>query len=384
MPKKHVLSVPEESTWGCVIHFLLAGKRDGDLVRPTAEIRRRQSGGKGIISTRRIGRWAGVLLLTLALFPTSHTTARAQTNQQSATALIGRHPSQLTRHPEALAALQQALGARLSAEEDLIWSVGSGMTLIAQRYLVGVSMAPSSGGDPSILIAYDIVARAAYVVRYGTIGSPGRTSRFEVFSPSSQAIWPASLERYIANWRPEALAFISLADDATAALAAGPPPEPVAPPPRRWLVGFGQGTLVLSIGNDEGAFFSFDCRIGHEDTLPGISLEVRSSRKAPIGRLLRVIILVDGVDRSGGLRLEAWRPESGGKVGLGRTMSGKAAIERTRNLVAAAQTGSTLEIRVPYLNAVERFSLVDASAVLDGDVDKCLTTAEPSASSGGR
>jgi hypothetical protein len=99
---------------------------------------------------------------------------------------------------------------------------------------------------------------------------------------------------------------------------------------------------------------------------------------------LRVIILVDGVDRSGGLRLEAWRPESGGMVDLGRTMSGKAAIERTRNLVAAVRAGSTLEIRVPYLNAVERFSLVDASAVLDGDMDKCLTTAEPSAPRGSR
>jgi hypothetical protein len=71
-------------------------------------------------------------------------------------------------------------------------------------------------------------------------------------------------------------------------------------------------------------------------------------------------------------------------VDLGRTMSGKAAIERTRNLVAAARAGSTLEIRVPYLNAVERFSLVDAATVLDGDMDKCLTTAEPSASGGGR
>ena len=321
-------------------------------------------------------RFAYVLLVSFALGSAIPKTAAAQAAQQSATSLVGKHPSQLTRHPQALAALQQALGARFSIEEDLIWGVGSGMTLIAQRYLVGVSMAPSSGGDPDILIAYDIVARAAYLARFGTISPPGGLSRIEVFSPSSQAIWPASLQRYIANWRPEALPLINFADDATATLAAGPPPPPVAPPPRRWLVGFGQG-IVLSIGNDEGAFFSFSCSGGHDDTSPGISLEVRSRRKAPVGRLLRVTILVDGVDRSGGLRLESWRPEHGGMIDLGRTMSGSTAIGHTRDLVAAIRTGRSLEIRVPYLNAVERFSLVDAATVLDGTMDECLTTSEP-------
>ena len=327
---------------------------------------------------------ACVFLVGLVLGAAPSWTADAQSIDRPAVSLAGQHPSQLTRHPEALAALQQALGARFSAENDLLWGVGGEMRLVGSRYLVGVSMGPSSGGDPSVFVAYDVVARAAYLVRFGTAGRPVGSARFEVFSPAASALWPASLRSEITAWRADALPFITFANDADAARTAGPPPEPVAPPPRRWLVGFGQGTLVLSIGNDEGAFFSFDCRIGHEDTLPGISLEVRSNRKAPIGRLLRVIILVDGVDRSGGLRLEAWRPESGGMVDLGRTMSGKAAIERTRNLVAAVRAGSTLEIRVPYLNAVERFSLVDASAVLDGDMDKCLTTAEPSALRGSR
>jgi hypothetical protein len=325
-----------------------------------------------------------VFLLGLVLGAAPSWTAEAKATDRPAISLAGQHPSQLTRHPEALAALQHALGTRFSEEFDLIWGVGGSMTLVARRYLVGVSMAQSSGGDPSILVAYDVVARAAYLIRFGTVGRPGGPTRFEVFSPSAAAIWPASLQPHVANWRPQALSLISFADDAAAALAAGPPPPPVTPPPRKWLAGFGQGRLVLGIGNDEGAFFAFDCPIGHEDTSPSISLEVRSRRAAPVGRFLRVIILVDGVDRSGGLRLEAWRPESGGMVDLGRTMSGKAAIERTRNLVAAARAGSTLEIRVPYLNAVERFSLVDAATVLDGDMDKCLTTAEPSASGGGR
>jgi hypothetical protein len=260
-------------------------------------------------------RFAYVLLVGFALGLGTPKAAAAQATQQSATSLVGKHPSQLTRHPQALAALQQALGARFSTEEDLIWGVGSGMTLIARRYLVGVSMAPSSGGDPDILIAYDIVARAAYLARFGTISPPGGPSRIEVFSPSNQAIWPASLQRYIANWpaslqryianwRPEALPLINFADDATAALAAGPPPPPVAPPPRRWLVGLGQG-IVLSIGNDEGAFFSFSCSGGHDDTSPSISLEVRSRRKAPVGRLLRVIIRVNGD-----------QPQSGGPGGI--------------------------------------------------------------------
>jgi hypothetical protein len=99
---------------------------------------------------------------------------------------------------------------------------------------------------------------------------------------------------------------------------------------------------------------------------------------------LRVVILVDGVDRSGGLRLEAWRPENGGMIDLGRTMSGNVAIGHTRDLVAAIRTGRSLEIRVPYLKAVERFSLVDAATVLDGAMDECLTTSEPGTSGGHR
>lgn len=327
---------------------------------------------------------ARVLLFGFVLGSTVPNAAAAQSADRPAISLAGQHPSQLTRHPEALAALQQALGTRFSEEFDLIWGVGGGMTLVARRYLVGVSMAQSSGGDPSILVAYDAVARAAYLIRVGTVGRPGGPTRFEVFSPSASAIWPASLQQSVVNWQPQALPFITFADDAAAALAAGPPPPPVTPPPRQWLAGFGQGTLALSIGNDEGAFFSFYCREGHEDNLPGISLEVRSSRKAPIGRRLRVIILIDGIDRSAGLRLEAWRPASGGLVDLGRTMSGTAALERTRNLVAAVRAGGTLEIRVPYLNAVEQFSLVDAASVLDGTMDECLTRPEPSASSRSR
>ena len=320
---------------------------------------------------------AGILLLGLVLCASLAAAALAQATARSPSALVGQHPSQLTRHPEALAALQQTLGTRFSAEYDLLWGGGGEMRFVSNRYLVGVSMAPSSGGDPSIFVAYDMVARAAYLVRFGTAGRPVGSARFEVFSPAASALWPASLRSEITAWRADAVPFITFADDADAARTAGPPPPPAVPSPQNWRVGFGQGTLVASIGNDEGASLAFDCPIGHEDTSPGISLEVRSKRRVPSGRRLRVQVLVDGVDRADWLRLETWRVEVGGTVVLIGTMSGRQAVERTRALVAALRAGHSLEVRVPHLNATEQFSLLDAASALSDALDGCLMSAHP-------
>jgi len=318
-----------------------------------------------------------VLLLGFALGAAPVPPALAQPSARPTSALVGQHPAELARHPEALAALHQALGARFAAEYGLLRSVGSEMRLVGSRYVVGVSMAPSSGGDPSIFVAYDVVARAAYLVRFGTAGRPGGSARFEVFSPTASARWPASLRPEIAAWKPDALPLIPFASDADAARSAGPPPPPAMPPPRKWLVGFGQGTLQASIGNDEGASLAFDCPIGHEDTSPGISLEVRSNRRVPSGQRLRVQVLVDGADRADWLRLETWRVEAGATVVLIGTMSGRQAVERTRALVGAIRAGRSLEVRVPHLNATERFSLVDAASALSDAMDGCLTVAGP-------
>lgn len=320
--------------------------------------------------------WA--LLLGLALGAAPILPALAQPSARPASALVGQHPAELTRHPEALAALQQALGGRFAAAYDLLWGVGSEMRFVSQRYLVSTSMAPSSGGDPSIFVAYDVIARAAYLVRFGTAGRPGGSARLELFSPTSSALWPISLQPEIAAWKPDALPLIPFASDADAARSAGPPPPPAMPPPRKWLVGFGQGTLQASIGNDEGASLAFDCPIGHEDTSPGIWLEVRSKRRAPIGQRLRVQVRVDGVERADWLRLETWRAEAGGSVVLIGTMSGRQAVERTRALVGAIGAGKALEIRVPHLNVSERFSLVDAASALSDAMDGCLTAGGPS------
>lgn len=149
-------------------------------------------------------------------------------------------------------------------------------------------------------------------------------------------------------------------------------------PPRRWLVGLCQGTLQPSIGNDEGASLALDCPIGHDDTSPGISLEVRSNRRAPIGQRLRVQVRVDGVDRADWLRLETWRVEAGGTVVLIGTMSGRQAVERTRALVGAIRAGRSLEVRVPHLDATEQFSLLDAASALSDAMYGCLAASGPS------
>jgi hypothetical protein len=279
--------------------------------------------------------------------------------------------------------LKQALGARFEAEYDLLWGVGSEIRLVGQRYLVSASMAPSSGGDPSIFVAYDVIARAAYLVRFGTAGGPGGSARFELFSPTSSALWPVSLRPEIAAWKPDALPLIPFASDADAARSAGPPPAPVVPPPRNWNVSFGQGTLQASIGNDEGASFALYCPIGHEDSSPGIWLEVRSKRRAPIGQRLRVQVLVDGVDRADWLRLETWRVEAGGTVVLIGTISGRPAVERTRTLIGAIRRGHSLEVRVPHLDATEQFSLVEAASALSDAMDGCLTGGAPARRSTG-
>jgi S1-C subfamily serine protease len=312
------------------------------------------------------------LLLTGALLgAVVPTVGIAQPTAPSVTTLVGKHPAELTRHPDTLAALRQSLGPRYAAGRDLLQGVASGVTLVAGRYIVGQSMAPHSGGDQSIFVAYDTVVGVAYLIAFDAGQPPANRVRFDVYGPTAGAPWPQSLWTPVASWRPGALPFLTFTSDGQAAQAAGPRPTPMAPPPRQWGSGFGQGTLEVGITNDAEARITFACPSGAIDKTPSLSLSVRANVRVPGDRLLPISVIVDGVDRAGGLRLTLSSTDANGIASLWGRMPDARSVEALKSLAEAIRSARTLEVRVPDIRAVETFSVVNADRELRGALSGC-------------
>jgi hypothetical protein len=90
--------------------------------------------------------------------------------------------------------------------------------------------------------------------------------------------------------------------------------------------------------------------------------------------ILPIQIWIDGTDRATGLQLRFTLDSSTRLASASAEFSDLRRIAQLRSVLEAIRAGRSLEVRVPDLDASERFSVANASEALKGFVDGCRGT----------